>query len=135
MRLTINEGINPNLIDVFMWNAYIDEPFEYECASCGKPLDPTDYLSGEESDYFIYDKSGANGGLNPYNLPKEDNVGNPFIPVMSLQGDDEGYAWKNFCKRCWNTKVKRDKDLAKWFTNEDIAIVQDRADELSDLYR
>lgn len=100
--------------DVVMWNAYIDEP--YTCACCGKkfPAGRNDvYLNGYEPDgmHFIYRLTKENrvgNGINydPYNLPPEDEEGCIFKVVLCNDNDDEGYYYRNFCRKCWPKLTK-----------------------------
>ena len=108
-----------------LWNAYLDDE-SYTCSCCGKKFPPASnsvIFNKTEPDgmHFIYkitgnNRVGNNINYDPYHLPKEDNIGQPFKVIVYNENDDEGYHWRNFCRNCW-PKLKKytPEELAKMF--------------------
>ena len=110
---------NRELIEAFLWNAYLDvEP--YTCAWCGRkfPAQPDTGVSmtGPADDmHYNYHITAENIDGNSVNydvfdLPKEDTDGCNFKVILAKKSDDEGQEWKNMCKHCWPKYKNMDLD-------------------------
>lgn len=125
-KLHLNENNENKQWEAFLHPAYLDD-VPYTCACCLKkfPAVPSHgmYIDGFEPDgrhyiFAITPNNRVGNGVNydPYNLPKEDYEGGIFKVVVSEKSDDEGFTWRNFCKKCWPKLTKYSpEELGKMF--------------------